>query len=238
MRLNKYLALCGVGSRRACDQVIAEKRVSVNGKNVLQMGTQVDENKDLVRVDGIVVQPVRRRIYVLLNKPKGVVTTAKDERGRKTVLDLLDNRERLFPVGRLDAGSEGLLLLTNDGEMAHRLMHPRFKVTKTYRVRLTRDFVADDFAPLTAGVELEDGITAPCKARFYTDSLDRIEITLREGRNRQIRRMLEALGYRVRTLKRIQFGPLQLKGVERGKWRYLTHAEIRQLRNATKLVKR
>ncbi|NIA28906.1 MAG: pseudouridine synthase [Actinobacteria bacterium] len=238
MRLNKYLALCGVGSRRASDKVIAEKRVTVNGKKVLQLGTLVDENKDIVRVDGKSVKSVRRRIYVLLNKPKGVVTTLKDERGRKTVLDLIDIKERLFAVGRLDAGSEGLLLLTNDGEMAHRLMHPRFKVSKTYRIRLDRGFNADDFKPLTTGVELEDGVTAPCKACFYTDSFDRIEISLREGRNRQIRRMLEALGYRVRTLKRIQFGPLFLKGVARGKWRYLANSEIRQLRNATKLLKR
>jgi len=238
MRLNKYLALCGVGSRRASDKMIAEKRVTVNAKRVLQLGTLVDENKDVVRVDGKIVQPVRQRIYVLLNKPKGVVTTVKDERKRKTVLDLIDIKERLFPVGRLDAGSEGLLLLTNDGEMAHRLMHPRFKVSKTYRVRLDRNFNADDFVPLTTGVELEDGITAPCKARFYTDSFDRIEISLREGRNRQIRRMLETLGYRVRALKRIQFGPLLLKGVSRGKWRYLANTEIRQLRSATKLLKR
>ncbi len=238
MRLNKYLALCGVGSRRASDKVIAEKRVTVNGKIILQLGTLVDENKDIVWVDGKRVEPVRRRIYVLLNKPKGVVTTSKDERERKTILDLIDIKERLFAVGRLDAGSEGLLLLTNDGEMAHRLMHPRFKVSKTYRVRLDRNFDTDDFKPFTTGVELEDGITAPCKARFYTDNFDRIEISIREGRNRQVRRMLEALGYRVRALKRVQFGPLLLRGLERGKWRYLTNTEIKQLRNATKLIKK
>lgn len=238
IRLNKYLAMCVVASRRAADRMIESGRVRVNGRSVRDMGVKIDPDKDIVRVDGKEVHPPRRNIYVLLNKPKGYVTTVSDERGRKTVFDLIKLKARLFPVGRLDLNSEGLLLLTNDGELAHRLMHPRFKISKTYRVRLDRDFNPDDFEALTSGIELEDGVTLPCKARFYTDSGERLEITIREGRNRQVKRMFAALGYDVKALKRIRFGPLELKDVTRGQWRYLTPKEIRELKKSVGLLKK
>ncbi len=234
-RLNKYLATCGVASRRGADEMISQGRVKLNGKRVTELGVSVDEHNDVVTVDGKRVAPIRNKVYILMNKPKGVITTAKDELGRKNVLDLIDIRERVFPVGRLDRNSEGLLLLTNDGEMANRLMHPRYKVNKTYRARLDRPLEPDDMEPLSSGIELEDGKTAPAHIRFYADAADRVELQIREGRKRQVRRMFEALGYEVKALKRTQFGPLKLKGVERGRWRLLSRTEVWQLRKAVGL---
>ena len=235
MRLNKFLAWCGIASRRKADELIAEGHVKLNGKRITEMGTTVDESSDVVTVDGKRIEPIRNKVYILMNKPKGVITTAKDELGRKNVLDLIDIRERVFPVGRLDRNSEGLLLLTNDGEMANRLPHPRYKVTKTYRARLDRPVDPDDLEPLASGIELEDGKTAPARAHFYADSPDRIELQIREGRKHQVRRMFEALGYEVKALKRTRFGPLNLKGVERGRWRLLSRTEVWQLRKAVGL---
>ena len=235
MRLNKYLAWCGIASRRKADELIAEGHVKLNGKRITEMGTTVDESSDVVTVDGKRIEPIRNKVYILMNKPKGVITTAKDELGRKNVLDLIDIRERVFPVGRLDRNSEGLLLLTNDGEMANRLTHPRYKVTKTYRARLDRPVDPDDLEPLASGIELEDGKTAPARVHYYADSADRIELQIREGRKHQVRRMFEALGYEVKALKRTRFGPLNLKGVERGRWRLLSRSEVWQLRKAVGL---
>lgn len=235
MRINKFLARSGVASRRTSEKYVQDGRVSVNGKTVTDLATQVDEQRDIVRVDGRTVRPAQKKLYVLLHKPKGVITTVQDERGRKTVMDLVDVNESLFPVGRLDRDTEGLLLLTNDGEMANRLMHPRYQITKTYRVRLDKNFSPADLERLESGIELEDGMTAPCRVRYYTDELNRVELQIHEGRKRQVRRMFEALDYRIRHLKRVQYGPLHLKGVERGEWRFLKPAEINRLRRATKL---
>jgi len=238
IRLNKYLASCGIASRRASEKIVKAGRVKLNGKLITDLSIQVNEFKDIISVNGKIVKPVLKKIYMILNKPKGYVTTAKDERGRKTVLDLLKTDKRVFPVGRLDIKSEGLLILTNDGELAHRLMHPGFKVNKTYRVKLDRDFYPDDFAPFSAGIELDDKeITAPCKAGFYADSLNRVEIKLHEGKKNQVRRMFKALGYEVKALKRVQYGPLILKDLERGQWRYLKMNEIKQLKRAAGLTK-
>ena len=233
IRINKYLASCGIGSRRSVEKLIAENRVTLRGERVTELATKVDPAEDTVRVDGRIVRPVGKKIYVLLNKPKGYLSTVSDERGRRTVIDLVKIDERLYPVGRLDANSEGLLLLTNDGDIANRLIHPKYHVRKTYRVKLDKVFRQEDFVPLTTGIQLSDGLTAPCKAFFYTEELDRLEIQIREGRNRQIRRMFEALDYRVKTLRRIRFGPLSLEGVARGQWRYLTRREINSL---TKMI--
>lgn len=234
MRLNRYLASCGIASRRAAEKLINDGLVVVNGKKVVQVGTTIEENRDVVMVQGRIVRPVLKKIYIALHKPKGYVTTVKDEKGRKDVLDLVPITERIFPVGRLDLNSEGLLLLTNDGLVAERLTHPRFKITKIYRVRLDRPFEDKDFVKLTTGVELDDGMTAPCQAHYYTETADRIEIRLREGRNRQVKRMMEALGYQVRALKRVQIGPLRLD-IKRGEWRFLKRTEIKQLFEACKL---
>ena len=236
MRINRYLATCGVASRRAVEDIIRAGRVKIDGKLIRELGTSVDMSCDKVTLDGKALTPVYKKIYVLLNKPKGCVTTAKDEKGRRTIFDLVKIKERLFAVGRLDADSEGLLLLTNDGELGHRLMHPRYKQLKTYRVKLDRDFDSNDFGRLTAGMDLADGRTAPCHAHFYMDANDHVEIRLHEGKKRQIRRMFEALSYDVRALKRVQMGPLLLTGVQRGAWRFLTKGEIKQLRQAAGLA--
>lgn len=236
MRLNKYLASCEVASRRSAEQFILAGRVSVNGRLVNTLGSVINENTDVVRVDGKPVQPRLKKVYILLNKPKGVITTVKDELGRKNVMDIVKVKERVYPVGRLDRNSEGLLMLTNDGLLASRLLHPKYKVAKTYRVKLDRPFLQEDFAPLTSGLELEDGKTAPCRARFYCEWPDRVELQLREGRKRQVRRMFESLGYRVKALKRIAFGPLTLGALKRNEWRLLSMKEVLQLRQAADLL--
>jgi len=236
MRLNRYLASCEIASRRGAEEFILAGRITINGRVVKTLGTIVDETKDVVRVDGKVVQPRLKKVYILLNKPKGVITTVKDELGRKNVMDIVKVKERVYPVGRLDRNSEGLLLLTNDGIMAGRLLHPKYKVAKTYRAKLDRPFLQEDFAPLTSGIELEDGKTSPCRARFYSEWPDRVELQLREGRKRQVRRMFEALGYTVKALKRIGFGPLTLRNLKRNEWRLLSMKEVLQLRQAVDLL--
>ncbi|RPH99311.1 MAG: rRNA pseudouridine synthase [Calditrichaeota bacterium] len=237
MRLNRYLATCGIASRRSAEAMIVGGRVLINGKKITDLATTVSPERDVVLVDGKKVEPIRKMVYVLLYKPKGYITTANDELGRKNVLELVKLKERIFPIGRLDRNSEGLLLLTNDGDMAFRLMHPRFKVDKTYRVRLETPFREQDFEAFSNGIELEDGITSPCKAGYLSDSPNLIEIRLHEGRNHQVRRMLNALGYEVAALKRVQYGPLTLKGLARSEWRMLTQFEVMQLRKAVGLVK-
>ncbi len=227
--------MSGVTSRRKAEELIVAGRVSVNGRRITDLATQVDPQKDVVRIDQKRIEPESKKEYVLLNKPKGVVTTTRDERGRKTVMDLVNSKSSIFPVGRLDLNSEGLLLLTNDGELAHRLMHPSYKITKVYRVMLDRAFKEADFKALTRGVKLDDGVTAPCQARYYTSQLSRVEIIIHQGRNRQVRRMFEALGYRVHSLKRVEYGPLMLRGLDRGKYRRLNPLEIMLLKKAVKL---
>jgi 23S rRNA pseudouridine2605 synthase len=232
MRLNKYIASCGVTSRRGAEQLVLDNKVTLNGKPVKELGTQVDEHKDCVRISGQVIKLQFRKIYIILNKPKGYITTANDERGRKTVFDLVKINSRVFPVGRLDAGSEGLLLLTNDGDLANRLLHPKYKMKKKYRAKLNKPFNPDDFDNFKNGIELEDGLTAPSRAAFYSDDPTRIEVIIHEGKNRQVRRMFEAIGYEIRALKRVQFGPLYLNKVARGKWRHLEKKEVWQLFHA------
>jgi len=228
-RLNKYLADCGIGSRRTCDELIASGRIRINKKVVKKLGTLVGEG-DEVTFNGRVVYPSQRKVYVLLHKPVGYITSASDNRGRKTVLDLVKVSERIFPVGRLDAETTGLLILTNDGQLAHRLMHPRFKVLKTYRASLDKEIDIETLQRLQQGVVLEDGATLPCKISFWTKSHTEIKVVLREGRKRQVRRMFEACGYNVQRLSRIQFGPLKLGGVKRGNWRFLNNDEIKKLK--------
>ena len=236
MRINRYLASCGIASRRAAEAVILAGRVTVNGSVITALSTQIDEDQDVVLVDGQSTKPTGRLVYVLLNKPKGYVTTASDDLGRRTVLELVQMPERIFPVGRLDLNSTGLLILTNDGELAYRLTHPRFKVPKLYRATLETDFMAADFILLTQGVELEDGATLPCEARYISDSKKEVEIELREGRQQQIRRMFSALGYHVKALNRVRFGPIKLEKLPRGRWRHLTESEISALRSAAELT--
>ena len=229
MRLAKYLAHAGVASRRAAETMIAAGRVSVEGETVIDPARDVREG-DRVSVDGRELSGPEPRVVYALNKPVGVVSTARDPQGRATVLDLVPARGlRLYPVGRLDADSGGLILLTNDGELANRLTHPRFEVPKTYRARLAGAPVSErELGALRAGVRLEDGPTAPARVRRV--SADEIELTIHEGRNRQVRRMCETIGHRVLALERIAFGGLRLGELAPGAHRRLTRAEPARLR--------
>jgi 23S rRNA pseudouridine2605 synthase len=227
MRLAKFLAHAGVASRRAAEGLIAEGRVSVAGEVVTDPARDVDESSG-VTVDGRAVGPEPREVHAL-NKPRGVVSTARDTHGRPTVVELVRSQRRLYPVGRLDADTSGLILLTNDGELAERLTHPRHGVEKVYRARVQPGRVAPEaLKALREGVELEDGRTAPARARQPAPGV--LEITLREGRKRQVRRMVEAVGHRVIELERVAFGPLGLRGLEPGQSRRLKRAEVERLR--------
>ena len=229
MRLVKFLAHAGVASRRAAERLIAAGHVSVGGEVVTNPATDVDESSG-VAVDGRPVAPEQREVHAL-NKPAGVVSTARDTHGRPTVVELVRSRRRLYPVGRLDAESTGLILLTNDGELADLLTHPRYGVQKVYRVKVQPRRVARRaIEALRSGVELEDGMTAPARVRQVAPGV--LELTLREGRKRQVRRMCEAVGHRVVELERVAFGPLGLRGLERGRSRRLKDAEVDRLRRA------
>jgi 23S rRNA pseudouridine2605 synthase len=229
MRLAKYLAHAGVASRRAAEVLIAEGRVSVDSQLVTDPARDVGEENE-VTVDGRPLAGAERRVMYAVNKPVGVLSTAQDTHGRPTVVSLVPEEGlRLYPVGRLDADTSGLILLTNDGELANRLTHPSFEVPKTYRVTLGgRPFADDALQALRDGVQLEDGMTAPAIVRRVGGSV--IELTIHEGRNRQVRRMCEALGKRVAELKRVQFGPLRLDGLPGGGHRRLSAREIERLR--------
>lgn len=232
MRLQKYMAQCGVASRRRCEEIIREGRVLVNGAPVLEMGARVGEG-DVVTLDGKVIAPEERKYYVLYHKPAGEVTTASDPRGRPTVLDrFADFPARLFPVGRLDYDSEGLLLLTNDGALAQRMLHPSGEVGKTYLVRIGGSLPVESVRALRRGVPVDGRPTAPAQVRIIreTPAETTLLITIHEGRNRQVRRMLQAVDRQVRLLRRVQFGPLELGGLARGEWRELTEAEVERVR--------
>ena len=231
MRLVKFLAHAGVASRRAAEVLIADGKVTVGGEVVTNPATDVDEASG-VAVDGKTVKAEPREVHAL-NKPAGVVSTARDTHGRRTVVELVRSRRRLYPVGRLDADSTGLILLTNDGELADLLTHPRYGVDKVYRAKVQPPRVSPNaLKALREGVALEDGRTAPAKVRQVAPGL--LEITLREGRKRQVRRMCEAVGHRVVELERVAFGPLGLRGLAPGKSRRLKDAEVERLRRAAK----
>jgi pseudouridine synthase len=231
MRINKYIADAGLASRRAADKLIEEGKVKVNGK-IASAGQDVGE-RDAVTVDGVKVEPSQKNVYIMLNKPKGCVATVKDDRGRKTVMDYIKTRERIFPVGRLDYDTEGLLLLTNDGELTYKLTHPSQEVPKTYVVKVEGDVAENDLALLRKGVVLDGIKTHPAKIKFIEKEggLTRFEITIFEGRNRQVRRMFEIVGKEVSFLKRVAVGELRLGGLGRGEYRYLSEDEIAYLKN-------
>jgi len=231
LRLAKFLAHGGVASRRRAEEIVGAGRVTVDGELVRDPARDVGE-ADEVRVDGELVGVERREVWAV-NKPVGVVSTAREPGHRSAVVELVESEARLYPVGRLDVDSSGLLLLTNDGELANRLMHPRYEVSKAYRVELRRPPAEDDLRRLASGVELEDGLTAPAELRRLGER--EIEVVLREGRNRQVRRMVESVGNRVVALKRVRFGPVGLERLDVGKARRLSDAEIEALREFGKM---
>ena len=226
MRLNAYLAKAGITSRRKADELIKAGRVSVN-KELGRLNSSVTE-KDLVALDGKLLKLQKNRT-IILNKPAGYVTTLDDPEGRPKVTDLVDLEERLVPIGRLDYQTTGLLLLTNDGELAHRLMHPKFKVDKTYIAEFNGVLNPKIINMLKTGIELEDGKTAPAKIKKLDDN--KAELTIHEGRNRQVRRMLAAVGLTVRKLHRTKYGPIDLRGLKPGQWRDVTDEEISKLKS-------
>ena len=233
MRLQKYLAVCGVASRRRAEQMIQNGQVAVNGQVITEMGVQVDENQDTVLVDGVLVRPEAEKHYIAYNKPIGEVTTVSDPEGRATVMDKFRSYPaRLYPVGRLDYDSEGLLLLTNDGELMNHLLHPSHEVSKTYLVKASNQVTDEEIARLRAGVMIDQKLTSPASVRLIRrETFDTVLlISIHEGRNRQVRKMLEAVGHQVVHLKRVGFGPIELKDLPLGQWRRLTEAEVNRLK--------
>ena len=233
MRINKFLADKGIASRRHADEMIAKGRVTINGV-VATLGASVEEG-DEVAVDGVVLETSEKKNeYYLMNKPKGVVCTVSDDRGRKTVMDFLpEGAGRVFPVGRLDYETEGLLILTNDGDLAYRLTHPMTEIPKTYVVKIEGTMTEKDLNPIRSGIELDGVLTKKCKANIIETHKDytRVQITITEGKNRQIRRMFEAIGKNVELLRRESIGQLKITGLDRGKTRPLTEYEIFYLQN-------
>lgn len=229
-RLNKYLADCGVGSRRECDKLIADGCVKINGK-IASLGANVEEN-DSVSVNGRRVTPKTKNYYIMLHKPKGCVTTVKDDLGRKTVMDFVDIKARLFPVGRLDYDTEGLLILTNDGDVANKLTHPKNNVEKVYVARLSGSLTEAERQTLERGVEIDGRKTMPARVKILAkdEHHTRVEVTITEGRNRQVKKMFESVGKEVEFLKRVAEGELRLGGLQRGKYRFLNEREIEYLK--------
>ena len=231
VRLNKYLADCGVGSRRECDRLITDGVVVVNGKKAT-LGMEVSES-DQISVNGKRVGDKQKNYYLMLHKPKGYVTTVKDDLGRKTVMDLIDVKARLYPVGRLDYDTEGLLILTNDGDLANRLTHPRNEVNKTYICRISGVLSDKERLQLERGVLIDGVKTAPARVRILKQDQHhtRCEVTIHEGRNRQVKKMFEAVGKEVEFLKRVAVGDLRLGGLKRGEYRFLNDYEVEYLKN-------
>jgi 23S rRNA pseudouridine2605 synthase len=233
LRLNQYIAHCGIASRREADQLIKNGEVSVNGEVVTTLGTKVVPGEDIIKWKGHPVVP-QDHIYILLNKPKNTITTADDPEGRKTVLDIIEGASRgmrVYPVGRLDRNTTGLLLLTNDGDMAEKLMHPSYNVRKLYHARLDREITEEDLTLLRKGIELEDGMAKADKVSIVEGAdANEIGIEIHSGKNRIVRRMFEALGYEVKYLDRVAFASLTKKDLPRGRWRYLTEKEVNFLK--------
>jgi 23S rRNA pseudouridine2605 synthase len=243
VRLNKFIASSGFTARRKADELIEAGRVAVNSEVVVSLGTKINPEEDIVRVDGELIKPPSERkgkfIYILLNKPAGYVTTTSDEKNRPTVLDLVKIRQRIYPVGRLDYDTEGLLILTNDGELANKLMHPKYGVYKTYVVKINKPIDEKSLNKLREGIRIHSGkgpstalrTTSEAKVSVVPKTEGRqLRISIHEGRNRQVRKMLEAVGCYVRKLKRIEYANLNLKELREGEWRYLSGEEVKKLK--------
>jgi 23S rRNA pseudouridine2605 synthase len=232
IRLNKFLSSAGIASRRKADELILAGSVTVNGERVVSLGSRIDPSKDEVSVNGKQVTQFDKNVYIVLNKPKDCITTTDDEKGRRTVLDLVRVRTRVYPVGRLDRNTTGVLLLTNDGELANRLMHPRYEVKKGYVAEVDESLTDEAAEKLRTGMIIEGGRTAPAEVHILPHSKRRrVGVIIHEGKNKQVRKMLEGLGYKVLKLHRVSDGPITVEGLARGEWRYLTKREIASLKH-------
>lgn len=233
VRLQKYLASCGVASRRGSEEIIRQGRVKLNGETVTEMGIQIDEDNDVVLFDDSIVRPENKKIYIMLNKPVGFVTTVNDDKGRDTVMELVsDIPARIYPVGRLDYDTEGLLLMTNDGDLTYKITHPKNNVEKTYIAEVTGNITMDTLLKLRRGVVIDGVKTSPAKVEVIgaTQLGTKLEITIHEGRNRQVRKMFESVGCIVKRLKRTREAGLILGHVPLGRWRKLTESEVNMLK--------
>lgn len=233
VRLQKYLAECGIASRRKAEELIVQGKVAVNGQTVTELGTKINPNKDIVTYQGQQVRKNNEYIYILLNKPIGYVTTAKDQFNRDSVLDLVKTNKRLVPVGRLDMYTSGALILTNDGDFVYKVTHPKHEIDKTYTVTIKGIVKNEEVDKLRQGVEIEDYITKPAKVKILkTDEekdQSRLEITIHEGKNRQVRKMCEAIGHKVLALHRSKIAGIGVKDIPLGKWRYLKNEEVKKI---------
>ncbi|GIM29753.1 pseudouridine synthase [Clostridium polyendosporum] len=227
-RLQKYMARCGVASRRKCEELIIEGKVRVNGKIIQELGTKVNAEEDIVEVSEKVIKPEERKVYIMLNKPEGYVTTVKDEKDRSTVLDLIEIKERIYPIGRLDYDSSGLLIMTNDGEVYNKIIHPRVEVTKTYIAVVSGMFSPEEMKKFMNGIDIGGYVTAKASISIMEKyrSACKVEIKIHEGKNRQIRKMCAALKHEVISLERVGIGNITLGNLPKGKWRELNKEEL------------
>lgn len=227
-RLQKFMARCGVASRRKCEQLILEGKVKVNGKIITELGAKVIENKDIVEFNNKIILPEQKKVYFVLNKPTGYITSLKDEKGRKTILDIVKVNERIFPIGRLDYDSSGLLLLTNDGNIYNKIIHPRVSIDKKYIATVKGKFTKEEIIKFSSGVDIGGYITsnASIKEISFKNNISTVEITIHEGKNRQIRKMCSAFNHDVISLKRISIGNISLGYLKEGEYRNLTKSEL------------
>ena len=239
VRLNRYLAMAGIGSRRKNDELILSGAVKVNGKIVKELGVQVQVGKDKISVQGELVNLEEKLVYIIFNKPKDAITTMNDEKGRTTVMKYVHVKQRIFPIGRLDRNTTGVLLFTNDGDLTNALIHPKFEIEKIYCVTLDRQISDEDLKKLRKGVQLEDGLSNVQSAEIIVGSKrKKLLLALREGRNREIRRIFEVIGYDVRALDRVSFAGLTPLGLPRGSWRFLDRTEVNYLKKLTSVTSR
>ena len=236
MRINKYIALCGVASRRKAEELILAGKIKVNDNIVTELSYQVDEENDVVKVDDKIIKEENKLVYILLNKPEVYITTVKDQFDRESVLDLVtDIKERVYPIGRLDYETSGLLLLTNDGDLTYKLTHPKHEVDKTYVARVKGKLTPDEIKMFKSGLKIEDYVTAPAKLKVirYDEktNVSLLEIKIHEGKNRQVRKMCKAINHPVLRLKRTAMGKIRIGECEIGKYRYLTEDEVKYLKS-------
>lgn len=231
-RLQKYMASCGIASRRKCEEIIISGRVKVNGQIVTELGFKIDKDLDNVLVDDNIIKEESKKVYIALNKPIGVLSSVSDDRGRETIIDLVKIPERIFPIGRLDYDSCGLILLTNDGDIYNKVIHPRENIDKIYQFTINGKLKKEDIEKIEKGVDIGGYVTRPCKLKILNEGKDsNYEIIIHEGKNRQIRKMLETAGFNVFYLERLQIGEIHLANLTRGNWRNLYKNEINYLKS-------